>query len=79
MLTDVTLQTSIVAPPRENLTALYELAMMGDIRGIQQQAKRLEQLDEQFAPFAKQLSQMAKGFQEKQILEFVRKYIAENG
>lgn len=79
VLTDVTVQTSIVAPPRENLTALYELAMMGDIRGIQQQAKRLEQLDEQFAPFAKQLSQMAKGFQEKQILEFVRKYIAENG
>lgn len=79
VLTDVTLQTTIVAPPREHLTALYELAMMGDIRGIQQQAKRLEQLDEQFLPFAKQLSQLAKGFQEKQILEFVRKYIAENG
>lgn len=78
-LTDITLQTTIVAPPQEHLTALYELAMMGDIRGIQQQAKRLEQLDEQFLPFAKQLSQLAKGFQEKQILEFVRKYIAENG
>jgi CheY-like chemotaxis protein len=71
-------QTLTVAPPPEELQALYELAMMGDIRGIQQQAKRLEQLNEQFAPFAQQLSQLAKGFQEKQILEFVRKYLAEN-
>lgn len=71
-------QTLTVAPPPEELHALYELAMMGDIRGIQQQAKRLEQLNEKFAPFAKQLSQLAKGFQEKQILEFVRKYLAEN-
>ncbi|AFZ19609.1 PAS domain S-box protein [Allocoleopsis franciscana] len=71
-------QTLTVVPPPEELQALYELAMMGDIRGIQQQAKRLEQLNEQFAPFAKQLSQLAKGFQEKQILEFVRKYMAED-
>jgi hypothetical protein len=35
-------------------------------------------LDEQFEPFAKQLRQLAKGFQEKQILEFVRKYMAGN-
>ncbi len=75
---DLTLHTSIVAPPPEELTSLYELAMMGDIRGIQEQAKRLEQLDEQFVPFSNQLLQFAKGFQEKQILEFVRKYMAGN-
>jgi len=51
---------------------------MGDIRGIQEQALRLEQLNEEFVPFARQLEQLAKGFQEKQILEFVRKYMAEN-
>jgi len=71
-------QTSIVAPSPVEITALYELAMMGDIKGIQQQASRLEQLDEQFVPFAQQLHQLAKGFQEKQILEFVRKYMAGN-
>ncbi len=74
----LTLETSLVAPPPEEVTALYELAMMGDIRGIQEQANRLEQLDEQFVPFAQQLRQLAKGFQEKQILEFVRKYMAGN-
>jgi hypothetical protein len=52
--------------------------MIGDIGGIQEQADLIEQLDEQFVPFAQQLRQLAKGFQEKQILEFVRKYRAGN-
>jgi CheY-like chemotaxis protein len=71
-------QNSLVAPPSQTINALYEVAMMGDIRGIQEQANLIEQLDEQFMPFAKQLRQLAKGFQEKQILEFVRKYMAGN-
>jgi CheY-like chemotaxis protein len=70
--------TSLVAPPLKELTTLYELAMIGDIGGIQEQADLIEQLDEQFVPFAQQLRQLAKGFQEKQILEFVRKSMAEN-
>jgi CheY-like chemotaxis protein len=73
-----TVQTSLVAPPPEKITTLYELAMMGDIRGIQEQANAIEQLGEQFVPFAQQLRQLAQGFQEKQILEFVRKYKAGN-
>jgi PAS domain S-box-containing protein len=75
---DLTIQTPIIPPPITELTVLYELAMMGDIRGIRQQAKNLEQLDPKFVPFAQQLSQLAKGFQEKQILEFVRKYMKGN-
>jgi PAS domain S-box-containing protein len=71
-------QNSLVAPPRERITTLYELAMMGDIRGIREQANWLEELDEKFVPFARQLRQLANGFQEKQILEFVRKYMADN-
>ncbi|NEP02588.1 MAG: PAS domain S-box protein [Symploca sp. SIO2E9] len=65
-----------LAPPPEVLTTLHELAMMGDIRGIQEQAQLIVELDEKFVPFAQQLLQLAKGFQEKQILEFVRKYVA---
>ncbi len=69
-------QSCLVAPPREKIIALYELALMGDIRGIREQAHLIEQLDEQFVPFARQLHQLANRFQEKQILEFVRKYMA---
>ena len=69
----------IVAPPPAELATLYELAMMGDIRGISEQASKLEQLYPELMPFAKKLRRLAKGFQEKQILEFVKKYLAENG
>lgn len=64
-----------VAPPPEVITLLYQLAMMGDIRGIQEQATLIAKLDVKFEPFAQQLLQLAKSFQEKQILEFVRKYV----
>lgn len=70
--------TNVIAPPTEAIRVLYELAMIGDIKGIQEQAKKIEQLDQQFSPFAQQLEQLAKGFQEKQILGFVRKYMAGN-
>lgn len=66
-----------VAPPESALAILYELAMMGDIKGICEQANEIRQLDEQFVPFAQQLLQLAEGFQEKQILEFVKRYIVE--
>ncbi|MGQ4647598.1 PAS domain S-box protein [Lyngbya aestuarii] len=69
------LEGEIIAPPLSEITILYELAMRGDIGGICEQASRLEQLDQQFAPFAQRLSQLAKNFQEKQILELVKKYM----
>ena len=75
---DHSTQNLLLAPDPEQIAALYELAMMGDIRGIQEQANLIEHSGEQFMPFAKQLRQLADRFQEKQILEFVRKYMAGN-
>jgi CheY-like chemotaxis protein len=69
----------LVAPPPSEMAVLYELAIIGDIKGISEQAKKLEQLNEQFVPFAQQLTQLAKGFQEKQILEFVKRYMVSSG
>jgi hypothetical protein len=48
--------------------------MRGDLRGIVERAARLEALDQQWVPFAAHLRQLAKGFKEKQILEFVKQY-----
>jgi len=64
-----------VAPPQKEMKILYELAMMGDIKGISEQADKLEQLDQQWVAFAQKLRSLAKGFKEKQILEFVKKYM----
>lgn len=67
-------KNSLVAPPASEIATLYELARMGDIQGIIDCAKEIEQMDSQYVPFAKQLYQLARGFQEKQILEFVKSY-----
>jgi signal transduction histidine kinase/FixJ family two-component response regulator len=71
---DFTLQTSIVAPPAEELAVLLDLAMRGNLRGIVERAAKLEELDKQWVPFATHLRQLAKGFKGKQILEFLKQY-----
>ncbi|MEG4234505.1 AAA family ATPase [Microcoleus sp. Pol11C3] len=68
------LSSEIVAPPDEEIAVLFDLAMMGDLRGIAERAAKLEQLNEQWVPFTTHLRQLAKGFEEQQILEFIKKY-----
>lgn len=66
--------TAIVPPPAAEMAVLLDLAMMGDIQGILEQTARIEASDRQWIPFAAHLRQLARGFKEKQILEFIRKY-----
>ncbi|HEY9599898.1 MAG TPA: ATP-binding protein, partial [Cyanophyceae cyanobacterium] len=70
-----TVRNSLVAPPASEIATLYELARMGDIQGIIDGAKKIEQMDSQFVPFAKHLYQLARSFQEKQLLEFVKSFM----
>ncbi|MBW4492054.1 MAG: AAA family ATPase [Oscillatoria princeps RMCB-10] len=67
---------AMVAPPEEELEALFDLAMMGDLREIGERAAQLEEMNAEWAPFAGHLRQLAKGFEEKQILDFVKQYRA---
>ncbi len=66
---------SLIAPPAEELAVLLELARMGDIEAIQEQAERLEQLDKQFKPFATELRRLAKGFQVNKIYHFLESHL----
>jgi PAS domain S-box-containing protein len=68
----------LIAPPPENIAILLDLAMRGNIRGINEQAARLEQLDDQFVPFASKLRQLAQDFQIKQIREFLKPYTLDH-
>ncbi|MBD1806092.1 response regulator [Microcoleus sp. FACHB-SPT15] len=63
---------SLVAPPVEEVDALFELAKIGDIKGILEGAERLEQMDEKFLPLVQELRQLAKGFQVKKIRELLK-------
>jgi len=64
----------MVAPPAEELEALYKLARMGNMRRIKEQATQLEALDPKYQPFASKLQELAKGFKRKQILAFIEDF-----
>jgi PAS domain S-box-containing protein len=68
----------LIAPPPEEIAVLLDLAKRGNVRGILEKARRIEQLDAQFVPFASELHQLAKGFQTKQIREFLRPYTLDD-
>lgn len=66
--------TALVAPPMSELEALYELAMKGNFKGIIRQAALLEQLDSRYGSFAKKIHQLAKNFQDREIVALIQSY-----
>ncbi|MEG3863287.1 ATP-binding protein, partial [Microcoleus sp. herbarium12] len=64
----------IIPPPTEEIAIFLELAMRGDLGGIQKQAEKLAKIDATYASFASHLNQLAKNFEEEKILEFVEQY-----
>ena len=64
----------LISPPATSMEILYELAMKGNFREIVNQAVLLEQIDPKYIPFAKRLHQMAKDFQDEEILRFIQSY-----
>ncbi|MEG4960016.1 MULTISPECIES: PAS domain S-box protein [unclassified Microcoleus] len=64
----------LIAPPATEMEMLYELAMKGNFLEIVKQAVLLEEIDPKYIPFAKILHQMARDFQDEEILTFIQSY-----
>ncbi|MBH8574071.1 PAS domain-containing protein [Nostocaceae cyanobacterium CENA369] len=64
--------TELFAPPTKEIETLYELVMKGNFKGIIKQAALLEQMDEKYIPLAKKLHQLAKEFQDQEILALIQ-------
>ncbi|MCH8295045.1 response regulator [Candidatus Poribacteria bacterium] len=64
-----------VSPPPEEAKSLYELAMMGDIHGIQGWIKRIEKLGDEFSPFLAQIQKFAQEYDMKQIRDVIKPYL----
>ncbi|BAZ27717.1 integral membrane sensor hybrid histidine kinase [Cylindrospermum sp. NIES-4074] len=64
----------LVAPPTDKMEILYELVKKGNFKGIIKQAALLEQMDATYIPFANKLHQLAKGFQDQEILALIQSY-----
>ena len=67
--------TSQLMPPgAAELDKLLDLAMRGNIKGIQTALDELEKLDERFVPFTGEVRQLADSFEIKKIREFVKSF-----
>ncbi|MDJ0589854.1 MAG: response regulator [Pleurocapsa sp. MO_226.B13] len=73
--TEATANQTVIALPPEEIEILYELAMLGSMKKIQERAIYLEELDEQYAPLANKLKELAQGFQEKAIVNLIEQYL----
>jgi signal transduction histidine kinase/CheY-like chemotaxis protein len=63
-----------VAPPPDEIKVLRDLAVIGNMRGIERRAAQLAELDTRYRPFADKLRQMAQAYQSKAVLSFVEGY-----
>jgi CheY-like chemotaxis protein len=61
-------------PPLEEMEILYELAMLGSMRKIQERAVYLEELDQKYNLFAQQLKTLAQKFKDEEIIALVEKH-----
>lgn len=69
--------TQMVAPPKQELEKLYELARFGNMTRLKQQAVYLENLDAQYRPFANYLYRLADNFDDEAIQTFLNGIIHE--
>jgi CheY-like chemotaxis protein len=66
---------ALVPPPPEELAILYELAIIGDIMGLQARADQLAQGDPAVRPFAQRLTRWAGRFESEQVLALIDRYL----
>jgi response regulator RpfG family c-di-GMP phosphodiesterase len=71
-------EADIVAPPAEEIEELWQLARIGNMRQIREQAAYLQGLDPAYGPFASRLDALAQGYHSKQLAAFVARFRAED-
>jgi CheY-like chemotaxis protein len=65
---------ALIIPPSVAIEILYDLAMKGNLKAIIREAEELKNYDRELVPFAEQVCELAKGFQEKQLRAFLSEY-----
>jgi CheY-like chemotaxis protein len=65
-------------PPAEEIEELWQLAQMGNMRRIREQAAYLRGLDPAYGPFANHLDTLAQGYHSKQLAAFVARFRTED-
>ena len=66
---------SLIAPPVEELECLYELASIGRMSALRKRLTDLEQLNSQYAAFANKVRELARGFEDEEILALIEEHM----
>ena len=66
---------SFVAPPSDELAAMYDFSKKGHIAPVREHITRIEQMDDQYRPFAAKLRQFSDKFDLRQLCEFLKPYL----
>jgi signal transduction histidine kinase/CheY-like chemotaxis protein len=67
--------SALVPPPRAELEVLYELARLGNMERIREQAKRLTTLSDAYGPFAHRLQHLAEALEDEQLVTLIGSYL----
>jgi CHASE2 domain-containing sensor protein/FixJ family two-component response regulator len=67
--------TTLVLPSQDTLEKLYDLALRGNIKGIEAEIDQLEHFDISLQPFTNEVRQLTKRFQVKKIRELIQSYL----
>ncbi len=65
----------LVPPPAETLEALYELAMLGDMRELRNMALELGNEDDKYVAFVQKIKTLTRGFKQKELLALFEQYL----
>jgi PAS domain S-box-containing protein len=65
----------IIPPPQGELTALYQIAVIGQITKLRKQISKIEATDPKFVPFVAKIRQLAREFQIEEIQKFIQQYM----
>ncbi len=76
--TEITENTEIIPPPLEELQSLYSLAMKGHLKGIIKEVKLIQQREPKFVVFAQKVEELARNFEDKELLDLIQKSLQES-
>jgi signal transduction histidine kinase len=67
----------LVGLSQEQAAILFDLGMKGDLDSIVERLDEFEQMDQRLTPFANQIRELAKNFEEEKICDLIEQYVVK--
>ncbi|MGB3636825.1 MAG: CHASE2 domain-containing protein [Rivularia sp. (in: cyanobacteria)] len=74
---EISLNQEIILPSTAEMDKLFDLAMRGNVNGIENLLNDLESSDDSFKPFVAEVRQLADNFKLKQIRQYIKSFQVE--